>query len=532
MKRSTSGIREFRLSRMLLSKKRKVVDCINTHAVGARGTADPGVVRDIRNQIHQDNEAQRGDDRLDDPMEFHIDIPRGFLGEQRDDVSLAFVDVPGLNETKKELYRNWVERNWSQFDSAVVVLDATQDCQTQDVVQLLDLVKACHKNIREIPLIFVVNKVDDTSNGNLCEMVSQIKADLKGSFENVSDIHSYEDLYYIGTVAPAEPKKAAFVPISAQYALLFEHAKRGRAYSCAAKRLEDFKKADVDFDLIEKFGNDEVGKNKWKRLTTRDEKYKRVLDELLADTTLLETRIEEANFKTFQEILKATVCGKQRQSHLLGSQLEYIVNGPVSCDQIHTRLRDIHKMAKILEIEDNVKKFFWTTYKACEQEGLQKVMDSVDTKPLATPAYLLHVFFKFVVESKLPGGKEEIEKIRQFFQELVRQQMDFVLKKFHSNWDAARDSRPPGCLMWETMTPDLWADIFDSMLLAVDGRHFMKTFGVQVIAISRALRTVSAYTSSHCKPSDIAIFHGMDCDGHWGHVIDSYCEFMELLKKI
>ncbi|KAL7568234.1 hypothetical protein ACA910_004232 [Epithemia clementina (nom. ined.)] len=538
MKRTTSGVREFHLVPQFLSRKRKAQEFASFQASASSGAAgengDQDHVRIIRDQIHQDNEAQRELQTMDDPMVFPIETQRGFLGEQRDDVTLAFVDVPGLNETKKEVYCHWVENNWNDFDCAVVVLDATQDCQTQDVACLLELVRRCHMQVRPIPVIFVANKVDDINNASLCLMVDHMKEDLTKTFDGVFSIESYQGREFPVATVPAEPKQAAFVAISAQYALLFEQAKMGWSNSCRSKGLADFMKADVDFDLIDQFGLEEVGKNKWKRLATKEEKYKRVYEEL-QDTELLRARIRDANFKTFQDILMSTFCGKQRQTDLLESQLDYKIGNSVSCDQIYTRLCEIHKMAQLLGREDHVVKFFWKTYKAVEQDSQKKVTDSVDPKPLATLAFLMHMYFKFLIESNLPGRDKEVEKLQETFEELVHLQVELVLKKLYSNWrePPMRNNPPPGCHDWDLMTPDLWADIFDSMLLAGDGPGFKNTFGKDVIAITRALRTVCNHTSNTVcmKPADLVIPREFSDDRHWGHLIHSYCDFTEKLNS-
>ncbi|KAL7568225.1 hypothetical protein ACA910_004224 [Epithemia clementina (nom. ined.)] len=409
---------------------------------------------------------------------------------------------------------------------AVVVLDATQVCQTQDVACLLELVRRCHVQVRPIPVIFVANKVDDIDNADLSRMVDHMKEDLTKTLDGVLSIESKQ--------VPAEPKQAAFVAISAQYALLFEQAEMGWSNPNRSRGLADFMKADVDFELIDQFGRVEVGKSTWRELATREEKYERVYD-FLNDTKKREGFIRGTNFKTFQDILLSTVCGKQRQTDLLESQLDFKVGDSVSCDQIYTRLCEIHKMAQLLGREDHVVKFYWKTYKAVEQDSQKKVTDSVDPKPLANLAYLMHMYFKFLIESNLPGREKEVEKLQEAFEELVHLQIELVLKKLYSNWrePPMRHNPPPGCHDWDLMTPDLWADIFDSMLLAADGPGFKNTFGKGLIAITRALRTVCNHTSNTLcmKPADLAIPREFSEDRHWGHVIHSYCDFTEKLNS-
>ncbi|KAL7568226.1 hypothetical protein ACA910_004225 [Epithemia clementina (nom. ined.)] len=81
MKRTTSGVREFHLVPQLLSRKRKAQEFSSFQATAGGGSSgaagengDQDHVRIIRDKIHQDNEAQRELQTMDDPMVFRLKL--------------------------------------------------------------------------------------------------------------------------------------------------------------------------------------------------------------------------------------------------------------------------------------------------------------------------------------------------------------------------------------------------------------------------------------------------------------------------
>ncbi|CAB9508068.1 expressed unknown protein [Seminavis robusta] len=84
------------------------------------------------------------------------------LCEMRKNTSLFLVDIPGINEAdSNSIYMNYVQENWKNFDSVVVVMDARQGVNTEEQVGLLRLIKQNLSNRKHLPVIVLFNKVDD-----------------------------------------------------------------------------------------------------------------------------------------------------------------------------------------------------------------------------------------------------------------------------------------------------------------------------------------------------------------------------------
>jgi hypothetical protein len=125
----------------------------------------------------------------------------------------------------------------------------------------------------------------------------------------------------------------AFLPISAQYALLY-HSANG-----ATLGLDQFNT--FPFQLIDKFGLDEVGKHKWKSLKTKDEKYEKAYEEL-QDPGLFKERLQATNFDKATNLLSFTICGCDVQTQLIGAQLDFAMSTSAK-HSVMDVLNDIHK---------------------------------------------------------------------------------------------------------------------------------------------------------------------------------------------
>jgi GTPase SAR1 family protein len=117
---------------------------------------------------------------------FDVEIDEPFINEMRADTQLVLVDIPGLNEADtKDIYRdNVTNKLWSTFDCVIVVMDVSQDLNTEKQVQLLELVKQNCMEKKNIPILVVCNKVDDPDNVELMELVSEVRVKVELIFSN------------------------------------------------------------------------------------------------------------------------------------------------------------------------------------------------------------------------------------------------------------------------------------------------------------------------------------------------------------
>lgn len=115
---------------------------------------------------------------------------------------LTIFDIPGLNDARtKNIYYNYLEKNFSLFNIVIFIVDINSGINTSDEVDILSFISeqtAIHKNNKKIHTLVVVNKADDmqlVSNdeleitGELKEMFDQVKQTVEEQYEknNIKD---------------------------------------------------------------------------------------------------------------------------------------------------------------------------------------------------------------------------------------------------------------------------------------------------------------------------------------------------------
>lgn len=96
----------------------------------------------------------------------------------RSDTRLVLLEIPGLNEAgSDDLYRNYVTDHWNSFDCVIAVTDAVQGVNSQEQVQLLELIRT-NKNTqkKQLPIIVLCNKVDDFEDKEIMVLVEEVRA--------------------------------------------------------------------------------------------------------------------------------------------------------------------------------------------------------------------------------------------------------------------------------------------------------------------------------------------------------------------
>ena len=146
MRRTTAGVNFFRV-----------------YAPTKSSTLEPDNLRTAEHTLHEitnDNARLRQAKEIQEStFDIAIDEP---LCEMHKDTKLVLVDIPGLNEAgSKDMYRDYVNSKWDTFDCVIVVMDVVQGVNTEEQVQLLELVKKNLMNNKNLPVIVLCNKVDD-----------------------------------------------------------------------------------------------------------------------------------------------------------------------------------------------------------------------------------------------------------------------------------------------------------------------------------------------------------------------------------
>jgi small GTP-binding protein len=240
MRRTTAGVNLFRL----YSKESKGMEGSTAKEQDMDWNPEPDTMHTPEQALRQitiDNEKLRQMNSVHETT-FNIELDEP-LCDMRKDTALVLIDIPGLNEAgSKDMYRDYVVEKWDTFDCVVVVMDVFQGVNTEEQVQLLEIVNESVKESKDIPIIVLCNKVDDPENKEVQELVKEIKQKVDSIFEG----------------SPVD-----FFAISAENAFVYRTASR--------LSLDDFKS--LDEALIHKIGSEEVGKSKWRRLSM-DDRYR------------------------------------------------------------------------------------------------------------------------------------------------------------------------------------------------------------------------------------------------------------------
>jgi GTPase SAR1 family protein len=512
-------------------RKARELDVENEYSIVDLCDDGSRTAESIHDEVKQDNEQARKTETMEEPKVVDINLD-GFLGEHRDDTSLCLIDIPGLNDVKmKSTYKKWVNDNWSTFDCVILVMDVT-GVGTSDPVELLKLAETNCRETRDVPIIVFCNKVDDCSE-DLTEAVSSIQAEIQEIF-NVGDrkVALKEFLEKRNNYEPVQLPSPVFLPISAQYALLYHSAK------CASLGLDEFK--EFPFHLIDKFGLDEVGKHKWKSLKSEDEKYEKAYEEL-QDPGLFQERLQATNFDTATDLLSFTICGCDVQTQLIGAQLDFAMSKSAQhSENIMDVLRDIHKKKVALGAPiDTLPPFFWKAYKECEDDAFERLIGPGDVKTLEPPMALLIDYHRFATDVE---NAEEAEAMLEKLVTLVRRQINWILDLVHEQESSAsgafgstatrHSSRHGHPTTWESISLDDWTTILDSILLLSCDRSFCEEFGKEKIEIHKVIRRICGYMqagrATTCTPTPKVTVPEFPANpDHWGHLIWMFCNFME-----
>ena len=110
--------------------------------------------------------------------------------EMRNDTKLVIVDIPGINEAGANTkYKDFVNEHWHTFDCVILVLDGRQDINTDENIQLLQMVQQHCRTIKNVSVIVVMNKVDDGDNNEQNVLVEEARSAVTQIFVDEGTTH-------------------------------------------------------------------------------------------------------------------------------------------------------------------------------------------------------------------------------------------------------------------------------------------------------------------------------------------------------
>lgn len=278
----------------------------------------------------------------DDIKETKYYVPRidKLLDDIMDDnVYLTVYDIPGLNDgATKELYFDYVNKNFYKFDMIIFIVDIHSALNTSDEIDILENIINGIKKNKEVydidnSLIVLANKCDDMYIENNKLLMDEEYTEMLQQINTICN-NKIESIY------PKLHDKYKVIPMSSEDAYIY--------------RMFD-KNPDIKLDIkyINKFGFNEYGKTRWNKLP---ENQKHIKINSLMKNIDIDERMEINGFGNFKSIFRKFL-NKENQYYYLLNHLKYYINNVTNWEQIDIT-ENIYKMYEIYNQFTELDKLF------------------------------------------------------------------------------------------------------------------------------------------------------------------------------
>ena len=482
MQRATAGVNFFRIT------KKSTTDQTSGPAnKDSRKASNGRANRKVRSahetlaETTADNQKLRSSKEVQEKV-FDVELEED-LFEMRDDTKLVLVDVPGINEAgASKKYKDYVSNKWHTFDCVILVLDGRQGVNTEEQVALLKLAKDNCKKVRQIPLIVLLNKIDDPEDEEHQLIVKETTKKIEELFK-VSDRAKW--LAQITSGKARSNNKAGVsspivVPVSAVNAYIYRAA--------ASLTLEDFK-AKIDNSLVEKLGKEAYGR-RWKKFKDA-EKYEKAF-EVIQDDDQYEDGLDASRFKDLLLAMAFLIGGKTTQKRMIEDQIDDAKSRlDPSMDYVQ-ELRTIYKKSIRLGVASAAKQVhsrFLELHKTSVENAFTEFSKSpFEVHHLAKPMEELLSFWGLTSDMDVLDSNKAGEIVKQA-KRMVLRQLDYVFGS------TLKDQN-----LWQEVSIDDMVLICGSMLGSIRDGSLDEHLGpLARILLERKFLHVSAPQSSkHC----------------------------------
>lgn len=246
----------------------------------------------------------------------------------QDNVFLEFYDLPGLDDSQQEaIYFDYLKDNFEKFDLVIFNIDINEALNTSGSTRILnEIIENVENSKHKKYLLVVVNKCD---NMNI-DIYDELQLDDEEQQEMYEQITNTLQTKIKFTSDKLEMK---ITKISALDSYIYRML---------------YKNPDVELDAkdLDKFGINEIGKTKWKKMTYSEKK-------LFIKETINDNYIDNLNTSGFNDFKKKfnTLLSYKNQYYLYFNRLMTDINNlnKVILD-INIREKDIKNNSHIVEI--------------------------------------------------------------------------------------------------------------------------------------------------------------------------------------
>jgi GTPase SAR1 family protein len=358
---------------------------------------------DILKEISKDNKALRG---LDEVGEKTFEVEGIHLCDTREDTKVVIVDIPGFNEADlSSKYRDYVTNHWDQFDCVILVMDARHGVNTEEQIGLLELVKTNLKDKKDLPVIILFNKVDELDHEEEKEVLQEARDKISSVFGISKSRDIAKEIVDCSSDAPDNLKNLSetgkylpiFLPIS---------ARNGYVYRLAPV-VDESRFMELEKDLVEALGREQIGVCRWNRLT-KAEKYKKAY-EAISDPEVYKEELRTSNFDGFLQILSHCIGGKTTQDTLLGRQVELSLKSLKGKPGLAKTIDTLYDKMQVFGSRrpETLKTSFWKVYQELEEATLKVFPEPGSAPELSAPIRELVLYHHLAVKANWP---EEVDR--------------------------------------------------------------------------------------------------------------------------
>ena len=336
-------------------------------------------------------------------IENFVDLP--------DNIFLDLYDIPGLDDGQtQDIYFKWVQDNFYKFDIIIHVVDINSALNTAGETKILDVITDCIKlekeqNERDIPLFTLINKCDDM-NYNPDTKQFEFDDELKEMYDQILNITETnlksKGMHYV---------KHSFSPFSAIDTYIY-------------RMLDNNPNVDLDMKLLNKFGQNELGRTKWNRAT--DKFKKDFIKQHFSDCNIDET-LELTGYQQFKGDINNYLT-KHFQYKILTDRLKYeLKQESILSKNISKNVDDMKELIKLYNDYSTKIKLIDKTYLSHVKK--EKGWEKTSNKHLILDIIIKHIENWIMNISDLSNESEESVSRLSEYKEVFALLNDNILKE-------------------------------------------------------------------------------------------------------
>lgn len=222
-----------------------------------------------------------------------VNFPSNFI-KNHPNINFRIYDIPGLNDqTTKDIYMGWVDKNFEIFDLAILVVDISSGFNTSDEVSVLNLIFKKMVDQPHVNLMILVNKCDEMVFDNGDFMIDEERQEI-----------------YQEQVIPTIIDTASKWNLNTDRIYTQKFCSRN-LFIYRTIILNNFE--EIRTFLDDKHLNEmmitEVGRNRWLKMTStqKEKKILEMLNELREDKECYENNMIHCGYKMFCEKINSIV---------------------------------------------------------------------------------------------------------------------------------------------------------------------------------------------------------------------------------